>query len=92
MTDYYSRDSIQNFLEARGQSPGIVEELLQQLGTSNPFQESFTKDISDELQKREGITTIHAPPYAKISIKVQGETFEKELIVRGPAIILVNQD
>ncbi|EJQ90051.1 BC1881 family protein [Bacillus cereus] len=43
-----------------------------------------TKDLSEELEKREGVTTIHVEPYEKIEV---GGT-----VIDGPAIILINKD
>lgn len=47
-----------------------------------------TKEISNELLSREGITQIRVEPYEKVKITTgQGE---REFI--GPAIIFINQD
>ncbi|PFY95265.1 BC1881 family protein [Bacillus wiedmannii] len=43
-----------------------------------------TKDLSEELEKREGITTINVDPYVKIDIG--------GIVIDGPAIILINKD
>ncbi|MBJ8031403.1 BC1881 family protein [Bacillus cereus group sp. N21] len=43
-----------------------------------------TKDLSEELEKREGITTIDVEPYEKIEVG--------GIVVDGPAIILINKD
>ena len=50
--------------------------------------ELTTKELSDLLQKREGISTIKVEPYEQI--KIITSQSEKELI--GPAIIIINQD
>ncbi|MEI3607083.1 BC1881 family protein [Pseudogracilibacillus sp. SE30717A] len=47
-----------------------------------------TKDLTNELKAREGITHIEIEPYEKISITTGHETKE----FTGPAIILINQD
>lgn len=47
-----------------------------------------TKDLTSELIKREGITTIKVEPYQEIKITAGTEEFHST----GPAIILVNQD
>ncbi|PEI49928.1 BC1881 family protein [Bacillus toyonensis] len=43
-----------------------------------------TKDLSEELEKREGIETIHLGPYEEIEVG--------GIVVDGPAIILINKD
>ncbi|MEC5308762.1 BC1881 family protein [Bacillus thuringiensis] len=43
-----------------------------------------TKDISEELETREGVTKIHVKPHVKIEVA--------GVIVEGPAIILINKD
>ncbi|MDT3494910.1 BC1881 family protein [Bacillus toyonensis] len=43
-----------------------------------------TKDLSEELEKREGVTTINVYPYEKIEVG--------GIVVEGPAIILINKD
>ncbi|HDR8155554.1 TPA: BC1881 family protein [Bacillus cereus] len=43
-----------------------------------------TKDLSEELEKREGVTTIHVEPYEKIEVG--------GIVVDGPAIVLINKD
>lgn len=43
-----------------------------------------TKELSEELEKREGITTIDVEPYEKVEVC--------GVIVDGPAIILINKD
>lgn len=43
-----------------------------------------TKDISEELETREGITKIYVEPHVKIEVA--------GVIVEGPAIILINKD
>ena len=47
-----------------------------------------TKEISDELLKREGITHLDIKPYNNIKIT----TDQVERIITGPAIIIINQD
>lgn len=49
---------------------------------------STTKDLSDELLKREGVSSIDIEPYEKA--KIITESTEK--VIEGPAIIIVNQD
>lgn len=44
----------------------------------------LTKDLSEELEKREGVTTVRVSPHEKI--EVAGVTVE------GPAVILINKD
>ncbi|MGA4466869.1 BC1881 family protein [Bacillus bombysepticus] len=43
-----------------------------------------TKDISEELEKRDGITAIHVEPYVKVEVA--------RVVVEGPTIILINAD
>ncbi|MGQ3740896.1 BC1881 family protein [Bacillus sp. Fil] len=43
-----------------------------------------TKDISEELEKRDGVTSIHVEPHVKIEVA--------GVVVEGPAIILINKD
>ena len=43
-----------------------------------------TKDLSEELEKREGIVTINIGPYEEIEVG--------GIVVEGPAIILINND
>lgn len=47
-----------------------------------------TKEISNELTMREGVTPIHVEPYEKFIIS----TGQGEREFTGPAIIIVNQD
>lgn len=47
-----------------------------------------TKELTEELSKREGITTIRVAPYELVEIKT-GQGTQK---FTGPAIILINQD
>ncbi|CUB08530.1 hypothetical protein BN2127_JRS1_00312 [Bacillus cereus] len=44
----------------------------------------LTKELSEELEKREGVTTIHVEPYEKIEVG--------GIVVDGPAIVLINKD
>lgn len=44
----------------------------------------LTKELSEELEKREGVTTINVEPYEKIEIG--------GIVVDGPAIVLINKD
>lgn len=43
-----------------------------------------TKDLSEELDKREGVKKIDVEPYEKIEVG--------GVVVDGPAIILINKD
>lgn len=43
-----------------------------------------TKDISEELETREGVTKIQVEPHVKVEVA--------GVVVEGPAIILINQD
>lgn len=43
-----------------------------------------TKDLSEELEKREGVKTINVEPYEKIEVG--------GIVVDGPAIVLINKD
>lgn len=43
-----------------------------------------TKDLSEELEKREGISRIWVEPYEKIEVG--------GFVVDGPAIILIDKD
>ncbi|PFV84614.1 hypothetical protein COL05_04795 [Bacillus sp. AFS059628] len=44
----------------------------------------LTKELSNELKKREGITSITVEPYEKIE--------DGGIHVDGPAVILINQE
>ncbi|MDM8365959.1 BC1881 family protein [Bacillus thuringiensis] len=43
-----------------------------------------TKDMSEELEKRDEVTSIHVEPHVKVEVA--------GAVVEGPAIILINQD
>ncbi|WP_420974149.1 BC1881 family protein [Bacillus thuringiensis] len=43
-----------------------------------------TKDISEELEKRDEVTSIHVEPHVRIEVA--------GVVVEGPAIILINKD
>ncbi|HDR5274835.1 MULTISPECIES: BC1881 family protein [Bacillaceae] len=43
-----------------------------------------TKDLSEEIEKRQGIITVQVQPYEKIEVG--------GIRVDGPAIILINKD
>lgn len=43
-----------------------------------------TKDISEELEKLDGIISIHVEPHVKVEVA--------GVVVEGLAIILINQD
>lgn len=47
-----------------------------------------TKDLSEELSKREGVQTITVEPHQEFKITVG----QQEKSFTGPAVILVNQD
>ncbi|MEK4239082.1 BC1881 family protein [Paenibacillus sp. FSL H7-0714] len=47
-----------------------------------------TKDLSDELSKREGVEVLTVEPHEEFKITVG----QQEKIFTGPAVILVNQD
>lgn len=47
-----------------------------------------TKDLTDELMRREDVSAITLEPYA--IMKITAGSNERE--VQGPAIILINQD
>jgi hypothetical protein len=47
-----------------------------------------TKDLTSELVNRPGIKSIILEPYKEIKIT----TDSSEVVVQGPAVILVNQD
>lgn len=49
---------------------------------------ALTKDLSVELEKRNGVTSLRIPPYQKITITTGDETHN----FTGPAVIIVNQD
>ncbi|PEF70120.1 BC1881 family protein [Bacillus cereus] len=48
------------------------------------LQSIATKDISEELEKREGVTTVHIEPHVKVEVA--------GVVVEGPAIILIHKD
>ncbi|MFA2694560.1 BC1881 family protein [Bacillus mycoides] len=43
-----------------------------------------TKDLSEELEKREGVETMNVEPHVKIEVG--------GIVVDGPAIVLINKD
>lgn len=43
-----------------------------------------TKELSEELERRQGVITIQVEPYEKIEVG--------GISVAGPAIVLINQD
>jgi len=47
-----------------------------------------TKDITEELLGREGISYLNIEPYEKVTIT----TGQGEQHITGPAIIIINQD
>nr|WP_245815543.1 BC1881 family protein [Seinonella peptonophila] len=47
-----------------------------------------TKEISEELEKREGVSTIFIEPHSNAIIT----TYQEEINIEGPAIILIKQD
>jgi len=47
-----------------------------------------TKELSDELSAREGVSRIELLPYEEMRII----TGREERTIQGPAIILINQD
>lgn len=47
-----------------------------------------TKQLTDELIKREGIFNLRVEPYKKVTITA--DDIEKE--IEGPAIIVINRD
>lgn len=47
-----------------------------------------TKELSEELQRREGVTTIRIEPHEEMKII----TGHEERTFQGPAIIHINQD
>lgn len=48
------------------------------------LQNVLAKDLSEELEKREGVMTINVGPYEEIEVG--------GIVVEGPAIILINKD
>ncbi|MBE5093565.1 hypothetical protein CN964_29870 [Bacillus cereus] len=46
--------------------------------------EVSTKELSEELERRQGVITIKVEPYEKIEVG--------GISVAGPAIVLINQD
>ncbi|WP_419877688.1 BC1881 family protein [Brevibacillus centrosporus] len=56
--------------------------------TSPILTDISTKDLTDELMRREGISTVSLEPYAVM--KITAGSNERE--IQGPAIILINQD
>ncbi|AWC29100.1 MULTISPECIES: BC1881 family protein [Bacillus cereus group] len=46
--------------------------------------EVSTKELSEELERREGVMTVKVEPYEKIEVG--------GIVVNGPAIVLINQD
>ncbi|MFB5690217.1 BC1881 family protein [Bacillus cereus] len=43
-----------------------------------------TKELSEELERRQGVITVHVEPYEKIEVG--------GIVVNGPAIVLINQN
>jgi hypothetical protein len=50
--------------------------------------EISTLDLTEELQKRPGVTTVTVEPYEEVKI----QTGHKEFNIQGPAVIMINQD
>ncbi|MED1088311.1 BC1881 family protein [Bacillus mycoides] len=46
--------------------------------------EVSTKDLSEELERRQSVITVQVEPYEKIEVG--------GIVVSGPAIVLINQD
>ncbi|WP_144517857.1 BC1881 family protein [Bacillus thuringiensis] len=46
--------------------------------------EVSTKELSEELERRQGVITVKVEPYEKIEVG--------GICVAGPAIVLINQD
>ncbi|KZE04156.1 conserved hypothetical protein possible phage protein [Bacillus mycoides] len=44
----------------------------------------LTKELSEELERRQGVITVQVEPYEKIEVG--------GIVVNGPAIVLINQD
>ncbi|MDA1834808.1 BC1881 family protein [Bacillus cereus group sp. BY142LC] len=44
----------------------------------------LTKELSEELEKREGVMMINVGPYEEIEVS--------GIVVDGPAIVLINKD
>lgn len=47
-----------------------------------------TKDLTEELIKREGISDLVVEPHKEVTIT----TGEESKVITGPAIIVINQD
>lgn len=47
-----------------------------------------TKELSEELSRREGVTQLKVPPYDEIKITAGDQVYSTS----GPAVILINQD
>jgi hypothetical protein len=62
--------------------------IIQKGGVNMETTQLSTKDLTEELEKREGITKITLDPYEDCRII----TGHGEHLIQGPAIILVNQD
>ncbi|GEN36105.1 BC1881 family protein [Aneurinibacillus danicus] len=52
------------------------------------LKQAQTVNLSEELETREGVTTIRIEPHQEFKIT----TGQKERAFQGPAVILVNQD
>lgn len=48
------------------------------------LQSMDTKDILEELETREGVTTVPIEPHVKVEVA--------GIVVEGPAVILIHQD
>lgn len=46
--------------------------------------EISTKELFEELERRQGIITVQVEPYEKIEVG--------GIVVNGPAVVLINQD
>jgi hypothetical protein len=73
----------------------LYEDDLKPSGKSpliNDIESFSTKELTDELAKREGIRNFTVEPYGKLAIFVDnGKDGDREMFT-GPAIVLVNQD
>ncbi|GAC42819.1 BC1881 family protein [Paenibacillus popilliae] len=47
-----------------------------------------TKELTDELMGREGVRSVNVDPHENFKIT----TSQEEIMLTGPAIILINQD
>jgi hypothetical protein len=66
----------------------LISNKLKERHEVDSLKQAQTVNLSEELETREGVTTIRIEPHQEFKIT----TGQKERAFQGPAVILVNQD